>query len=101
MRSIRTAFLGFRLPPSVALALLCALLATGQIAETAHDELECKYESCSFCIGSANDAELISDEIQHFASAYERTFSVVSAATVPTLVPAHGRFIRGPPHDLI
>lgn len=101
MRSIRTAFLGFRLPPSVALALLCALLATGQVAESAHDELECKYESCSFCIGSANDAELVSDEVQDFASAYARTVSVVSAATVPTLAPVQARFIRGPPHDLI
>lgn|GEM_PF-6193852 len=101
MRSIRDTFLAFRLPPSAALALLCALLATSQIAETAHDELECEHKSCSYCVPSANDVELVTNAIQDFASAYERMFSVAATAPVPTLVPAYTRFIRGPPYDLI
>ena len=85
------------LPSAAALLVLSALLFCGQIAETAHAEVDCEHESCSLCVGSAADDTLVGDGASPTApQCNARIAPTVSTEYLPASQ-AQTLYIRGPP----
>ena len=97
MTAIRNCFRGLRLPPGLALAVLCVLFVCSQVVEVAHAEFDCEHVSCSLCIGPAGDNGLVGEAALAAAPRCRQwAESAVPASKRPGGT-TQIHFIRGPP----
>ena len=97
MTAIRNSFRGLRLPPGVALAVLCSLFVCSQVVEIAHAEFDCEHVSCGLCIGLAGDNGPVGEAA---LAATPQCRQWVESAVPAGMRPGgttQTHFIRGPP----
>ena len=97
MSTTRDTYRGLRLPPSLALVALSALLVCSQIATVAHAEIDCEHERCGLCIGLASDSALVDDAAPRVTPRCQRRVEALVSSSTDSACPRTVRFIRGPP----